>query len=87
MLLTQLSSSHSSNMVGHAALGGLCGKSHIPPPSLHGGKGYSFPGLVPPNGTVITKLSVGIKPGDCGVIIGYQVDEFTHNWSVECFVA
>ena len=24
-----------------------------------------------------------IKPGDSGVMIGYQVDEFTHTWSTE----
>ena len=30
---------------------------------------------------------MGIKPGDSGVVIGYQVDEFTHTWSAEWFVA
>ena len=30
---------------------------------------------------------VGIKPGDSGVVIGYQVFEFTHTWSAECFVS
>ena len=30
---------------------------------------------------------VGIKPGDSGVVIGYQVDEFTCTWSAEQFVA
>ena len=30
---------------------------------------------------------VGIKPGDCGVMIGDQVDEFTDSWSAEQFVA
>ena len=29
----------------------------------------------------------GIKPGDSSVVIGYQVDEFTHTWSAEWFVA
>ena len=28
-----------------------------------------------------------IKPGDSGVVIGYQVDEFTCTWSTEQFVA
>ena len=28
-----------------------------------------------------------IKPGDSGVVIGYQVDEFTCNWSAEQLVA
>ena len=30
---------------------------------------------------------MGVKPGDSGVVIGYQVDEFTHTWSAEQFVA
>ena len=30
---------------------------------------------------------LGIKPGDSGVVTGYQVDEFTHTWSAEQFVA
>ena len=29
----------------------------------------------------------GIQPDDSGVVIGYQVDEFTHTWSAEWFVA
>ena len=28
---------------------------------------------------------VGIKPGDSGVVIGYQVDEFTHTWLADHF--
>ena len=63
-------------------------ESHpIPPPSLHGGEGSSFPGLVPSDDTVNSESVVGIKPGDSGVVIGYQVDECTHTWSAECFVA
>ena len=30
---------------------------------------------------------MGIKPSDSGVVIGYQVDEFTHTLSAEWFVA
>ena len=30
---------------------------------------------------------LGVKPGDSSVVIGYQVDEFTHTWSAEQFVA
>ena len=30
---------------------------------------------------------MGVKPGNSGVVIGYQVDEFTHTWSAERFVA
>ena len=34
-----------------------------------------------------SKSVMGIKPGDSGVAIGYQVDEFSHTWSSEWFVA
>ena len=37
--------------------------------------------------TVDSKSVMGIKPGDSSVVIGYQVDEFTHTWSAELFVA
>ena len=30
---------------------------------------------------------VGVKLCDSGVVIGYQVDEFSHTWSAENFVA
>ena len=30
---------------------------------------------------------MGIKPGDSGVLIWYQVDKFTHTWSTEQCVA
>ena len=30
---------------------------------------------------------MAVKPGDSGVVIGYQVDEFTGTWSAEQFVA
>ena len=30
---------------------------------------------------------VGMKPGDSGVVIGYQVDDFIHTWLAEHFVA
>ena len=56
-------------------------------PSPHGGEGSSFPGLVPSNDTVNSESVVGIQPGDSGVVIEYQADEFTHTWSVEQFVA
>ena len=56
-------------------------------PSLHGGEGSSFPGLVPPNDMVGSECVVGIKCGDSGVMIGYQVDEFTCTWSTKWFVA
>ena len=36
---------------------------------------------------VDSESAVGIKPGDSGEVIGYEVDEFTHTWSAEHFVA
>ena len=56
----------------------------IPLPSLHDGDGSSFPGLLPSDDVTNSESVVGIKPG---VVIGYQVDEFTHTWSAEQFVA
>ena len=53
-------------------------ESHlIPLPSLCDGEGSSFPGLVPSDVLVDFDSVMGIKPGDSGVVIGYQVDEFT----------
>ena len=72
---------------GAYSVGSLAESHPIPPSSLHGGEGSSFPGLFPLNDTVNFESAVGIKPGDSGVVIGYQVDEFTHIWSAEWFVA
>ena len=57
----------------------------FPLPSLHGGEGSSFPSLVAPSDTV--NSVVNIKPGDSGVVIRYEVDKFTHTWSVGHCVA
>ena len=63
-------------------------ESHlIPLPSLHDGERSSFPGLVPSDNTVDSESVMGIKPSDSCVVVGYQVDEFTHTWSAEQFVA
>ena len=35
---------------------------------------------------VNSESAMGTKPGDSGVGIGYQLDEFTHTWSAEQFV-
>ena len=51
------------------------------------GRGLLFPGLVPSDDAVNPDSVMGIKPGDSGVVIGYQVDEFTCTWSAEQFVA
>ena len=36
---------------------------------------------------VDSEYVMGVKPGDSCVVIRYQVDEFTHTWSAEQFVA
>ena len=77
-----------SHLYGGAySIGGLAESHPIPPPSLHGEDGSSFPGLVPSNDMVNSESVMGIKLGDSGVLIGYQVDEFTCTWSTEWFVA
>ena len=69
------------------SLGGSIESHPIPLPSLCDGEGSSFPGLVPSDDVVNSDSVMGIKPGDSGVVIGYQVDEFTLTWSAEQFVA
>ena len=69
------------------SLGGSIESHPIPLPSLHDGEGSSFPGLVPSDDAVNSDSVIGVKPGDSGVVIGYQVDEFTCTWSAEQFVA
>ena len=39
------------------------------------------------DGTVNSESMMGIQPGDTGLVIGYQVHEFTYTWSVEQPVA
>ena len=68
------------------SLGGSIESHPIPLPSLHDGEG-SFPGLVPSDDAVNSDSVMGIKAGDSGVVIAYQVDEFTRTWSAEQFVA
>ena len=55
--------------------------------SICGGEGSSFPCSFPPNDMVNSDSVVGNKSSDSGVVIGYQVDEFTFTWSAEHFVA
>ena len=68
-------------------LGGSVESYLIPLPSLHDGEGSSFLGLVPSDDVVNSESVMGIKPGDSSVVTGYQVDEFTHTWFAEQFVA
>ena len=69
------------------SLGGSIGSHLILLHSLCDGEGSSFPGLVPSDDAVNPNSVMGVKPGDSGVVIGYQVDEFTRTWSAEQFVA
>ena len=71
LLLIQLFSSHSINMMGHIALGAQW--SHpIHPPSQHYGEG-SFPGHVPPSDMLDSEFVVDIKPGDSGIVSEHSV--------------
>ena len=63
--------------------GGLTQSDQMPWPFLDGWEGSSFPGCVPPDDMVKFKSAVSVKPGDSGVVIGCQVDEFTYTWSEE----
>ena len=49
--------------------------------------GWVFSGLRQPRDVINSKSVVGIKPGNSGEVVGYQVDEFTCTSSTECFVA
>ena len=46
-----------------------------------------FPGGIPPDDSGNAESVMGIIPGDSGVVMGYQVDECIHTWSVKCFIA
>ena len=46
----------------------------IPLPSLHSGKGYSFPGLIALSDMVNSTFMMGIKPGDSSMVTGYYID-------------
>ena len=85
---TQSAVPQSSHLYGGAySFGNLAESYPIPPPSLHGGEGSSFPDLVPSNDEVDSESAISIKPCGPDGVIGYQVDEFTHIWSAEQFVA
>ena len=73
-------------IVGVYGLGGSIESHLIPLPSLHDGEESSFPGLVSSDDAVDSDSVMGVKLGDSGVLIGYQVDEFTCTWSAEQFV-
>ena len=47
----------------------------------------SFSASFPPDDMVDSKSVVVIKHFASGVVIGYQVDEFTCTWLVGCFTA
>ena len=48
--------------------------------------GSSFPVSDPPNDTADSKSSIGVRPDDSGVIIGYHNVKFTHTQSAEHFI-
>ena len=86
ILLTEMAPSHSSNMMGHKALGPW--QSHfILLPSPHDGEGSSFPGSASPSDTVNPESVVQVKPGDSGVVIKNQVDAFAPGWQSVSFLS
>ena len=87
MLPKQLSPNHSINMVEHADLGAWQGVIQSLCLSLQDRMESSFPCFGPSNDIVDPKSVLGIKLGGSGVVIWYQVDEFTHTWLQEYFVA
>ena len=42
---------------------------------------------MPSDDAVNSDSVLSVKPGDSSVVIGYQIDEFTHTWPAEWFVA
>ena len=74
-------------MVGHTALGAWQRVTQFLCLPYMMGRGLLFEVLVPSDDIVNTESVMGIKPGDSGVVIGYQLDEFTPTWSAEQFVA
>ena len=78
MLLIELLPSHPISMVGHTAFWGLAESHLIPPPSLYSREGSSHLGSAPPSDMVNSKSVVGFKPGKSGVVLGYNVDWFSH---------
>ena len=87
-LLNRLSSSHSNYMVEHTAFGAWQRVTHITPPSLTWWGGVFSSKF----GSIQWHRQLWI----CGwalnqvilvMMIRYQVDEFTHTWSAEWFVA
>ena len=86
LLLNQLFPSHPIYMLGYTVWG--LAESHlITLPSLLGGEKSSFPAFVPSDDMVDSESAMDVKPSGSGVVIGCQVDEFTHTWSAEWFVA
>ena len=69
--------SYLCNMVGYIPLA-FWQNQLITLPGRHGGEGSSSPGLVQPDGIVNSKLLVDVKPGNSSVVIGYQVDNYSH---------
>ena len=70
-------------MVGHIALQAcqrVTQSLHLP---YMVGRGLLFQVWFHPDDTVDSESAMGIKPGDSGMVIGYQVVEFTHTWSAD----
>ena len=87
MLISLLFPSQPIYMVGHTALRAwqrITQSLHLP---YMVGRGLLFQVWFHPMTQSTLNPQWAIKPGDSSVVIGYQVDEFTHTWSEEQFVA
>ena len=74
---------HSHSIWWGIQLGGSAASHPIPLHSLHDGDGSSFPS----SDMVDSESMMVVKCSDSVVVIRYQVNEFTHIWLVEGFIA
>ena len=84
MVPKQLFPSYSVGMVGHTALQNQQRVTNASSFPTWQGEA-SLADLVQPDDIANSESVLGIKPGYCSVVIGYQVDELTYTWSVQCF--
>ena len=71
------------NSTGHFLEEGLLHNYLILFPALHGEEESYLTCLVPPDNTVDSESVLGAKPGDSGVVIEYQLNNFTCTQLVE----
>ena len=85
MSFKQLSSGHLISLVGQTAFGAQQRATQSLLLPLNG-REWSVQGLVLHYDTINSESVLSIKSGHCSVVIGYQIDAFSHTWSAECFI-